>query len=163
MAKAKKIKKPDKNSEDLFIKNQICFSIYSASRYVSQVYQSHLNPYDLTYLQFLVMLCLWENEGITVSDICKQLDLDTGTLSPLLKKLEFKEYILRERQTVDERVVLIVLTKKGRGLKTKIFPLRESLICESGLQMKELVELKAQLEKLSANLNTVIKAKNSLK
>lgn len=142
---------------DLFIKNQICFSIYSTSRYMIQAYQPYLAPFDLTYAQFLVMLCLWEKDKIAISQIGELLDLDTGTLSPLLKKLESKEYIIRERQKKDERMVLIKLTAKGLKIKDKIFKVRNQMLCDSGLTMDQLIKLKNQLELLSKNLNTAIK------
>ena len=142
---------------DLFIKNQVCFSIYSTSRYMIQAYQPYLSPFDLTYAQFLVMLCLWEKDNVTITEIGQLLDLDSGTLSPLLKKLEAKEYLRRERQKNDERIVLIRLTTKGQKIKDKIFNVRNQMLCNSGLSLDQLIKLKNQLELLSKNLNTAIK------
>lgn len=159
MPKAKNSKPIISNEpEDLFIKNQICFSIYSTSRYMIQAYQPYLEPFALTYAQFLVMLCLWEKDAVPVTDIGLKLDLDSGTLSPLLKKLEAKEYIRRVRQVNDERVVLVHLTAKGEKIKDKIFKVRNQMLCDSGLTLDQLVRLKDQLEVLSKNLNTAIKS-----
>ena len=97
--------------------NQLCFPLYAAARSVTSLYTPFLRPLGLTYTQYLVMLVLWEEDGVRVSDLCESLMLDSGTLSPLLKKLEGQGLIERKRSSDDERVVLICLTASGRHLQ----------------------------------------------
>ena len=155
--------KSKKNDADLYLTNQICFSIYTASRSVVQAYQPYLNQYDLTYAQYLVMLTLWEHDGLSVSQIGTMLDMDSGMLSPIIKKLEAKLLVKKERQTKDERMVLIRLTPKGRKTKENLFAVREQLICESGFELKDLGQLKTQLELLTKNLSEAMSKKSKKK
>ena len=106
-------------SEALKLENQLCFPLYAAARNVTNMYMPLLKPLGLTYTQYLVFLVLWERDGLTVGEIGEKLMLDNGTLSPLLKKLEQKGYIERRRSLEDERVVLIVLTDRGRELQLR--------------------------------------------
>lgn len=105
--------------EAMKLSNQLCFPLYAASRNVIGQYTPYLNELGLTYTQYLVFLVLWEKDGITVSDICEKLKLDSGTVSPLLKKLQQAGYILKVRSEADDRVVEITLTKEGRALQEK--------------------------------------------
>jgi len=105
--------------EVMKLSNQLCFPLYAASRNVINLYTPLLKPLGLTYTQYLVFLVLWEEDGITVGDICDKLMLDNGTLSPLLKKMQQSGYIERHRSEGDERVVLITLTEEGRALQEK--------------------------------------------
>ena len=103
--------------EAMKLANQLCFPLYAASRNVIGLYTPHLKPLGLTYTQYIVLLVLWEKDGITVGELCDRLCLDNGTLSPLLKKMQEAGYIERNRSTEDDRVVLISLTKEGRALQ----------------------------------------------
>ena len=103
--------------EAMKLKNQLCFPLYAAARSITNLYTPLLSPLGLTYTQYLVFLVLWEQDGITVGEICEKLMLDNGTLSPLLKKLQKAGYIERHRSEEDERVVVITLTEKGRDLQ----------------------------------------------
>ena len=105
--------------ETMKLANQLCFPLYAASRNVIGLYTPHLKPLGLTYTQYIVLLVLWEKDGITVGELCDRLCLDNGTLSPLLKKMQEAGYIERNRRTEDDRVVLISLTKEGRALQEK--------------------------------------------
>ena len=105
--------------ESMKLENQLCFPLYAAARNVVSLYTPYLKPLGLTYTQYIVFLVLWEKDGITVGDICSKLMLDSGTLSPLLKKMEQSGYIERKRSRDDDRVVLIRLTSKGRALQDK--------------------------------------------
>ena len=105
--------------EAMKLSNQLCFPLYAASRNVIGLYTPHLKPLGLTYTQYIVLLVLWEKDGITVGELCDRLCLDNGTLSPLLKKMQEAGYIERNRSTEDDRVVLISLTKEGRALQEK--------------------------------------------
>jgi DNA-binding MarR family transcriptional regulator len=103
----------------LKLDNQLCFPLYAASRNVIGQYTPYLNELGLTYTQYLVFLVLWEKDGITVSEICEKLMLDSGTVSPLLKKLQQAGYIEKVRSAEDDRVVVISLTEDGKALQKK--------------------------------------------
>jgi DNA-binding MarR family transcriptional regulator len=138
--------------EALLLDNQLCFALYTASRLMIQAYQPLLDPLNLTYPQYVAMLVLWENDGLTVSELGKRLSLDSGTLSPLLKKLEQKRLIARERKAEDERSVMLKLTAQGRELKQRAKPVPEKMACIPGLQGGKLGRLKRELEDLSGSL-----------
>lgn len=104
--------------EALRLENQLCFPLYAAARRVTGMYTPHLKALGLTYTQYVVMLVLWEHDGLSVSEIGQRLLLDSGTLTPLLKKLESDGLVIRRRSERDERSVEITLTGKGRDLKT---------------------------------------------
>ena len=105
--------------EMLKLSNQLCFPLYAAARKVTGLYAPYLSSLGLTYTQYLVMLVLWEEDGVPVSEICGRLFLDNGTISPLLRKLEAGGYIRKERSAEDERVVLVSLTDEGRALRER--------------------------------------------
>ena len=105
--------------EAMKLSNQMCFPLYAASRSVISLYTPWLKPLGLTYTQYLVFLVLWEEDGITVGEICSRLMLDNGTLSPLLKKMQQAGYIVKTRSLEDDRIVLITLTEEGRELQEK--------------------------------------------
>ena len=105
--------------EAMKLENQLCFPLYAAARRVTGLYTPHLKPLGLTYTQYIVMLVLWERDGLTVGEICEKLMLDSGTLSPLLKKLEGEGLLERRRSQYDDRVVVINLTEKGKALQEK--------------------------------------------
>ena len=103
--------------EVMKLSNQLCFPLYAAARKVTALYTPFLTALNLTYTQYLVLLVLWEQDGIPVSEICRRLHLDNGTVSPLLKKLEKEGLLEKSRSPEDERVVLITLTDTGRALQ----------------------------------------------
>ena len=103
--------------EVMKLSNQLCFPLYAAARKVTALYTPFLSELNLTYTQYLVLLVLWEQDGIPVSEICRRLHLDNGTVSPLLKKLEKEGLLEKSRSPEDERVVLITLTEAGRALQ----------------------------------------------
>ncbi len=103
--------------EAMKLENQLCFPLYAAARTVTGLYTPYLKKLNLTYTQYIVMLVLWENDGITVGEICKKLMLDSGTLSPLLKKMSNLGYLEKQHSKDDEREVLIYLTEQGRALQ----------------------------------------------
>ena len=105
--------------EAMKLANQLCFPLYAAARNVTALYTPLLKPLGLTYTQYIVFLVLWEEDGISVTDIGEKLMLDNGTLSPLLKKLEHAGYIIRQRSREDERVVAITLTEAGKALQER--------------------------------------------
>ena len=112
--------------EAMKLENQLCFPLYAAARRITGLYTPYLKPLDLTYTQYLVLLVLWEYGEITVGELCRRLYLDSGTISPLLKKLEAAGYVRRTRAREDERMVVIRLTEEGVALqeKAKDIPLK---------------------------------------
>lgn len=105
--------------EMMKLSNQLCFPLYAASRKITGLYTPFLSELHLTYTQYLVMLVLWEQDDITVSEICRRLYLDNGTVSPLLKKMEQEGLVRRTRSEEDERVVRVSLTEEGKVLQEK--------------------------------------------
>lgn len=106
--------------EAMKLDHQLCFPLYAAARSVMNLYTPYLKPFGLTYTQYLVLLTLWEKDGITVGDLCRKLFLDNGTISPLLKKLQSAGYLEKERCQKDDRVVVVTLTKQGKALQKKM-------------------------------------------
>ena len=109
--------------EALKLEKQLCFPLYACSRSVIREYKPYLDRLDLTYTQYIAMLVLWEQEKLTVKELGQKLYLDSGTLTPLLKKLEAKGYLKRERSKEDERNLYITLTEKGLDLKDRALPI----------------------------------------
>jgi MarR family transcriptional regulator, organic hydroperoxide resistance regulator len=141
-----------KNCECIKLENQICFSLYAASREVIKLYKSILDKHNLTYTQYLAMLVLWEEEKMTVKDIGKRLHLDSGTLTPLLKKLESMGLITRHRDVNDDRVVIIELTDTGLKLKSEILDVPGEVFCKLNISDDEAKELKRNLDNLLRSL-----------
>ena len=105
--------------EAMKLQNQLCFPLYAAARSVVSLYTPYLKPLGLTYTQYIVFLVLWEQDGLTVGELCDRLMLDNGTLSPLLKKMQQAGYVERRRSEEDDRVVRITLTEEGRALQER--------------------------------------------
>ncbi len=126
----------------LKLENQACFPVYALSRVLTAHYKPILDEVDLTYPQYLVMLVLWEHQQLSVKEIGEKLMLDSGTLTPLLKKLEKRELVTRTRGKEDERVVMIGLTENGKALKAKAVNIPVSFKCSLGLSIEEMVSLK---------------------
>jgi DNA-binding MarR family transcriptional regulator len=132
----------------LQLDHQLCFALYSASLAMTKLYKPLLDPLGLTYPQYLVMLVLWEGDGLTVSQVGERLALDSGTLTPLLKRLEGAGLLQRLRDSADERRVLLRLTAAGRALKTQALAVPEAVACASGCALDELAALTARLQAL---------------
>ena len=107
------------NSDGLKLENQLCFPLYACSKEIIKVYKPYLDKIDLTYTQYITMMVLWEENNINVKNLGEKLFLDSGTLTPLLKKLESKGYIERTRLTTDGRTLILSITEKGKKLKEK--------------------------------------------
>lgn len=132
----------DQESNPLSLDNQVCFSLYSATNAMVRAYRPLLTELDLTYPQYLAMLVLWENEGISVKTLGEQLHLDSGTLTPLLKRLEAKSLISRGRSETDERVRVLHTLKKGRDLKLLASKIPEQMCCKLKMKPEVFIELK---------------------
>jgi MarR family transcriptional regulator, organic hydroperoxide resistance regulator len=137
----------------LALDHQLCFALYSASLAMTKLYKPLLEPLALTYPQYLVMLVLWEGDGVTVSAVGERLALDSGTLTPLLKRLEAAGLVQRLRDAADERRVLLQLTAAGRALKTKASAVPPAIASASGCTLSELSELTSRLQALRQRLS----------
>lgn len=136
-------------TDDLLkLDNQLCFAVYSASLAMTRLYKPLLEKLNLTYPQYLVMLALWERDGQMVSELGAQLSLDSGTLTPLLKRLEANGLVARLRDVADERRVHITLTSAGRKLKARAASVPGCLLAASECSISELVGLTRQLQAL---------------
>lgn len=131
---------------------QLCFALYSANLAMGKLYRQLLAGLELTYPQYLVMLVLWEGDGITVSELGERLFLDSATLTPLLKRLQTAGLVQRTRGTRDERQVIVTLTDEGKALREKAGQVPVEVFCATGCEIDEVVGLKSQLEKLRAGL-----------
>jgi DNA-binding MarR family transcriptional regulator len=138
----------------LGLDRQLCFALYSTGLAMDKVYRKVLRPLHLTYPQYLVMLVLWEADGITVTELGNRLFLDSATLTPLLKRLEQNGLLARQRAAEDERQVLISLTKTGRTLKEKAHEVQRSIFSATQCSAEELTALKTQLEQLRSKLQS---------
>ncbi|MBR0755831.1 MarR family transcriptional regulator [Bradyrhizobium jicamae] len=140
----------------LRLDNQICFAVYSAAHAFNRVYKPLLDRLSLTYPQYLVMLVLWERDNVPLKTIGERLFLDSGTLTPLLKRLEAAELIKRTRSTEDERQVLIELTAEGEALRDKAKSVPQSILAASACSVGELVAMKDEIVALRDRLNAVL-------
>ena len=134
----------------LALEQQVCFALAVASRSVIATYRPLLEPMGLTHPQYLVMLALWQSEPLKVNDLSRQLQLDPGTLSPLLKRLETAGYLRRERDPKDERALAVVLTQKGRDLRKQAEKIPEAIVNRLGIPVSELLDLQQRLQRLIA-------------
>ncbi|MBU1330454.1 MAG: MarR family transcriptional regulator [Gammaproteobacteria bacterium] len=144
----------------LQLDNQLCFKLYAASRAVIRGYKPMLEALGLTYPQYLVMLVLWEWQGSppaqpTVKALGARLQLDSGTLTPLLKRLQQLGLLRRQRGAVDEREVHLGLSEAGQALQARVAPLKHALLCQHGVDTQELNRLRLQLGELLDRLNPV--------
>lgn len=136
------------NYDALKLENQLCFPLYACSKEVIRKYRPYLDAIDLTYTQYITMMVLWEEKSISVKDIGKKLFLDSGTLTPVLKSLENKGYIKRNRCKKDERVLIADITKKGEELKEKAISIPKEMAKCVNLSDEEALQLYTLLYKL---------------
>lgn len=139
--------------EDLYLANQVCFPLYAASKEIIRHYTPLLKPLDLTYTQYLVMLVLWEKKKTTVKELGNDLCLDSGTLTPLLKKLAEKNYIKRQRETDDERIVNVTLTSQGVALQKQAKGIPQKIKSYLPLEQEELDTLQHLTRKMLDNFH----------
>jgi len=141
--------------DQLKLENQICFPVYAASRLITRAYQPFLDELGITYPQYLVLMVLWEADGLGVNEIAEKLLLQTNTVTPLLKRMEQNGLITRERSREDERKVLITLTGPGRALEEKAALVPAELVAslgDTGMSLEEILTLKGGLERLVKKL-----------
>lgn len=138
--------------DSLRLDNQLCFSLYALSREIIKLYKPLLDELNLTYTQYLVMLVLWEEEKTTVKHLGTRLHLDSGTLTPLLKKLEAMELIERYRSKKDDRVVIVELTEKGEELQDSAKGVPLKMLCSMNIKEEKVKSLKRELDEVLINL-----------
>ena len=144
----------DQQGEELLrLDRQVCFALHATSRAFDAMYRPLLRDLGLTYPQYLVMLALWEHGTLTVKELGLALRLDSGTLSPLLKRLETADLVRRKRSTRDERSVTVSLTGPGEALKRRAVAVPARILEASGLSEEELVALRRSLERVTAALD----------
>jgi MarR family transcriptional regulator, organic hydroperoxide resistance regulator len=145
--------------DPLHLDEQLCFALYNASRALTRAYAPLLEPLGVTYPQYLVLLVLWERDGVPVKELGERLALDSGTLTPLLKRLEQQGLVVRRRGEDDERIVRIHLTPDGRALRAKARKIPTELACRAGYDVandrsvRELVRLRDELTQLARRLS----------
>ncbi len=139
-------------TELLRLENQLCFPLYAASRLVTRTYAPALKKLGITYAQYLVLMVLWEKDGLSVSEIGQKLFLDSGTLTPILEKLKVRGMVRRERDADDDRSVRNYLTVKASKLKLKAAEMSYALFCQSGLNIEELGTLRSSVKEFVSRL-----------
>ncbi len=143
---------PNAAESALRLENQLCFAVHSAAHGFAQAYKPLLEPIGLTYPQFLVLLCLWEKGNQSVSELGARLYLDSGTLTPMLKRMEKADLVTRRRDLVDERLVRIALTVKGEALREKAADIPIAMGCITGLGQEVADQLRTAMKALANNL-----------
>ena len=142
------------NSPQLLLENQVCFPLYSAANAVVRAYRPLLDALDITYLQYMVLMVLWQERSLNVKELGQRLHLDSGTLTPLCKRLEGKGLVQRRRGEADERVRIISVTRQGMALKKRAADIPLQLACDIGLSPAKGRELKKLCEQLLAALDS---------
>ncbi|ESQ75053.1 MarR family winged helix-turn-helix transcriptional regulator [Asticcacaulis sp. AC402] len=137
---------------ELRLDSQICFAVYSAAHAFAQAYRPWLEPLGLTYPQYLVMLVLWERDGRSVTELAQPLQLDSGTLTPLLKRMEKAGFLTRGRDDKDERITRIHLTDFGQSLRDQARRIPAAMLCHSGMDLNRLTELREHVQELGRTL-----------
>ncbi|MCS3532234.1 MarR family winged helix-turn-helix transcriptional regulator [Chryseobacterium sp. JUb7] len=140
------------NSKSLKLENQICFPLYVIAKEITGLYRPFLDELDITYPQYLVMMILWENDGLAVNNIGEKLYLDSGTLTPLLKRLEAKGFIQRKRKKEDERVVEVFITESGRALQQKACEIPGKIHNKIDVTPEDWIELKESVQKILSKI-----------
>ena len=144
---------PALQQELLRLDNQLCFALYAATRAITKTYREKLGAMGLTYPQFLVLMVLWETDGITISEIGRRLMLDIGTLSPLLKRIESMKLIIRAKGKEDEREVHIWLSQKGKDHQDAALDARRYVACRLDISEPEITALRAELMDMVSQLS----------
>ncbi|QMV44302.1 MarR family winged helix-turn-helix transcriptional regulator [Cohnella cholangitidis] len=133
------------NGSALKLDNQLCFAVYACAREITKLYHPLLRELGLTYTQYITMLALWEEDRVTVKQLGQRLYLDSGTLTPLLKRLEQLGLLTRSRDKQDERSVIIALSEQGIRLQERALEIPEKLLCQVGVTPEEVAALKDQI------------------
>jgi MarR family transcriptional regulator, organic hydroperoxide resistance regulator len=143
----------DKRFEALRLENQLCFGLYAAAHAMNRAYRMSLGPLGLTYPQYLTLLALWESDRQSVSELGERLRLDSGTLTPVLKRLETAGLVSRSRSRADEREVEISLTERGLALRLEAVAVRQDVVCRLGMSEPEILSLRKDIDRLLERLD----------
>lgn len=143
---------PSDLDDPLCLENQLCFSLYAAAHAIKKAYRPLLDALGLTYPQYLILIVLWKTDGLKVSDIGQRLSLDSGTLTPVLKRLETSGLVRRTRRPQDEREVEIALTPQGRALRTRALDVRREIVRQLDMSESEIAALRTELNGLIETL-----------
>lgn len=141
--------------KELRLDKQLCFALYGAAHAFTRAYKPLLSPLGLTYPQYVVMMALWEEDDLSVKTLGEKVGLDSGTLSPLLKRLEQINYVSRRRDAADERVVFITLTAEGRALKARALEVFSAIGNQTGYEISEIESLRESLKRLKGHLEAI--------
>ena len=141
--------------DSLKLENQLCFPLYACSKEIVRRYKTYLDRLDLTYTQYIVMMVLWEEKELNVKELGDKLFLDSGTLTPVLKKLEAKGYVTRERSKIDERTLIVTLTESGKELREKAVDIPVGMRGCLKLSDEEMVQLRTMLNKILSDMGDV--------
>ena len=142
-----------KNHKNLLLKNQLCFALYAATNSITRVYRQKLDKVGITYPQYLVLLVLWEFDGLTIKDLATRLQLNSAMITPLVKRLEKIELIFRKRNSEDERKVNVFLTIKGKKLENSVSELQKQVASRTGLSDDNFYKLRDTLHNLIDTLS----------
>ena len=141
--------------DSLKLENQLCFPLYACSKEIVRRYKTYLDKLDLTYTQYIVMMVMWEEKELNVKELGDKLFLDSGTLTPVLKKLEAKGYVTRERSKIDERTLIVTLTESGKELREKAVDIAVGMRGCLKLSDEEMVQLRTMLNKILSDMGDV--------
>ena len=144
-------------TQTLPLEQQLCFALYSASNAVVRLYRPLLQPFDLTYPQYVVLLALWQRDNISLGELGSQTLFDSGTLTPLVKKLEQKDLLRRQGSKQDERVKHVLLTDSGRALQAKVAGVMPALRCQISLTDERLVQLRSLARQVQQDIQQLEK------
>jgi DNA-binding MarR family transcriptional regulator len=148
--------------KNLLLNNQLCFALYAATNSIIRYYRIYLNEIGITYTQYLVLLVLWESESCSIKDIAKTLKLDSPTITPIVQKLEKINLVKRQRSDLDERIVMVSLTKSGIDLEVQVASIQNKVACKTHLKTKDFNELKETLNQLAKTMTEKEKKLDSL-
>ena len=141
--------------DSLKLENQLCFPLYACSKEIVRRYKTYLDKLDLTYTQYIVMMVMWEEKELNVKELGDKLFLDSGTLTPVLKKLEAKGYVTRERSKIDERTLIVTLTESGKELRELAVDIPVGMRGCLKLSDEEMIQLRTMLGKILSDMGDV--------
>jgi len=141
--------------DSLKLENQLCFPLYACSKEIVRRYKTYLDRLDLTYTQYIVMMVMWEEKELNVKELGDKLFLDSGTLTPVLKKLEAKGYVTRERSKIDERTLIVTLTESGKELREMAVDIPVGMRGCLKLSDEEMIQLRTMLGKILSDMGDV--------
>jgi len=140
------------DNERLLLDNQLCFALYSTSLAMTQTYKDHLEALGLTYTQYTILMILWESDGLTLKEVADRLGQKSGSLTPVIKRMETDDLVLRERGQIDDRQLNIILTDKGKSLQAEAMTVNNCITQACNISENQLISLRDQLVELRHSL-----------